>query len=325
MSKLKFNFEGFRMIAQSTQDDLLEYFGPKILEKYGKDNVDITKDYIFARGSLPVMLVAHLDTVHKTKPTDLYYDEKIGVMWSPQGIGGDDRCGIYGIVTLLNYLSKNGGKLPSVLFTTFEETGCVGAGIASRKIADHFISHLNYVIELDRRGRNDCVFYQCGNVEFKKMIETYGFVTAIGSASDISKICPEWDIAGVNLSIGYDNEHSDREVVYVNWLMATLERVITMVTESPDKKRYEFKLPYNAWDELRKVTSTKKGGAKRFKFSEVEWKYDVKSKESKCVNRATGVALTDVEQAMLIYDDYGEEDYPAAPTNYNLRGKKNRM
>jgi hypothetical protein len=152
------------------------------------------------------------------------------------------------------------------------------------------------------------------------MIETYGFVTAIGSASDISKICPEWDIAGVNLSIGYDNEHSDREVVYVNWLMATLERVITMVTESPDKKRYEFKLPYNSWDEIKRAASGKKGYAKRFRYSEVDWRYNSLTGLHDCYHRTTGVRLTDAEEESLIYDGFHDDT-----TNYNLKGKKNRL
>lgn len=246
MDNLKFNYQGFRLIAQSTQDDLLEYLSPQLTSIFGKDNVDLSKDYLFALGELPIMLVAHLDTVHRTLPTQIYYDESQSIIWSPQGIGGDDRCGVYSIITILNYLRQNGGKKPSVLFTTFEETGCIGAGVASRKISDSMLSHIKYVIELDRHGEDDCVFYQCLNMDFQKMVETYGFKTQHGSASDISKLCPAWDIAGVNLSIGYLSEHTDKETVNVSWMMATIKKTIKMIQDSESAKKYLYyskKLP----------------------------------------------------------------------------------
>ena len=34
---------------------------------------------------------------------------------------------------------------------------------------------LKYIIELDRRGSDDCVFYQCDNHEFDAYVEKFGF------------------------------------------------------------------------------------------------------------------------------------------------------
>ena len=44
----------------------------------------VTDQYIFAKGNIPIMLVAHLDTVHKTPVKELFYDKKKDVLWSPE-------------------------------------------------------------------------------------------------------------------------------------------------------------------------------------------------------------------------------------------------
>ena len=54
------------------------------------NNVIVTKDYIVAIGDIPIALVAHMDTVFKTPVADLYYDQRKGVLWSPQGLGADE-------------------------------------------------------------------------------------------------------------------------------------------------------------------------------------------------------------------------------------------
>ena len=244
MKSKNFNLKGFKLLLQSTEKDLLTYLGGQILSTYGKDNVDINSSYIFGKGDLPVLLVAHMDTVHDSLPTRIYFDEDNGSIWSPQGIGGDDRCGVYSILYILNYFAKNGGKLPSVLFTTQEEVGCIGASVAAKDLKDHFISRIKFAIELDRRGENDCVFYACANKEFQKMVESHGFVTAIGSSSDIARICPAWDIAGVNLSIGYEKEHSKLETVNVDWMMATVEKAIKLVKSATTLPMYKYRVVY---------------------------------------------------------------------------------
>ena len=56
----------------------------------------ITEDgYVFAKGTFPVLIVAHLDTVHKKLPSIIEYDLTQNIISSPNGIGGDDRCGDY--------------------------------------------------------------------------------------------------------------------------------------------------------------------------------------------------------------------------------------
>lgn len=77
--------------------------------------------YLYAAGSVPVLLVAHLDTVHQEPVRDICYNAEKTVAMSPQGIGGDDRAGVWMALYILERVSCH------VLFCEDEESGCVGA------------------------------------------------------------------------------------------------------------------------------------------------------------------------------------------------------
>ena len=213
----KKDYNLFCSLAKVSQSSLRRSLASFLQSKY--DKVYVTEDYLYAVGDIPIALCAHMDTVFKKPPVDIFYDREKGVMWSPDGLGADDRAGIYSIVQILN-----DGFRPSVLFCADEEIGAVGA---EQLVKDHIFPHspLNFIIELDRRGTNDCVFYDCANDDFTKYIERFGFIESWGSFSDISEICPAWKVAGVNLSIGYENEHSVSEILKVAPLMATIKKV----------------------------------------------------------------------------------------------------
>lgn len=198
----------------------------KTLLSYLKSKYDVTfskKEYLMAIGDIPIALVAHMDTVFKTPPTNIYYDRESGVIWSPEGLGADDRAGIFLILKILQ-----SGFRPTVIFTADEEIGAIGAEALVGDLKS-CPCELKYIIELDRRGTNDCVFYDCNNENFVKYIESFGFVEAMGSFSDISIICPDWGVAGVNLSVGYEDEHSYIETLHVRPMLKTLEKVIKML------------------------------------------------------------------------------------------------
>ena len=198
-----------------------------------------TADYVFAEGEIPIALVAHMDTVFKFPPEEVFFDQRHNVMWSPDGLGADDRAGVFAILQIIR-----SGLRPHVVFTTEEEAGGVGA---SKLIAiDCPFRDLRYVIELDRRGSNDCVFYDCDNPEFTEYIESFGFSWNFGSFTDISILCPEWGVAGVNLSVGYRDEHSTSEVLFVGQLLSTIEKVKVMLQEEdiPKFEYIESKLNY---------------------------------------------------------------------------------
>ena len=230
----------FERLVSLSQKELKKAMERYLCKKY--ENVIITKDYIVAVGDIPIALVAHMDTVYKHPVSNLYYDQRKGVLWSPEGLGADDRAGVFAIIKILN-----DGYRPSVIFTTDEEQGGVGASALGMIPCP--IPNLKYMIELDRRGSNDCVFYDCYCPEFVDYVESFGFCEKYGSFSDISFLMGEWLVCGVNLSIGYEEEHSYAEHLYVGPMFDTINKVKKMLeeTEIPDFEYDELTAAASAW------------------------------------------------------------------------------
>ena len=227
------NVKLMKYLCSSTQEVLKNTVHSYLLKKY--DNVIHTHDYLFAEGTLPICLVAHLDTVFPNTPNEIYYDQEQKVMWSPQGLGADDRAGVYAILEILE-----AGYRPSVVFTTNEEIGGLGALKLIEDYPECPFSNLKAIIELDRQGEKDCVFYDCDNVDFENYIHSFGFTPAFGTFSDISFIAPQWGAAAVNLSVGYVNEHSERERLFAEHLDATIERVKEILNKSISMMSYAY-------------------------------------------------------------------------------------
>jgi hypothetical protein len=190
--------------------------------------------FLYAEGNAPYMLVAHLDTVHKSLPSIICYSKDGNYMMSPQGIGGDDRCGVYIILELLNKLPYK----PYVLFTMDEEVGGIGAQAFMKYIVDVEIPDLKYIVEYDRKGNKDCVFYHCDNKEFVEFVEGFGFDKAYGTFSDISIIAPDLEVAAVNISSGYYNPHTEHEYVDISDMNTIIEKSIKMLTAECEKFEY---------------------------------------------------------------------------------------
>ena len=202
--------------------------------------------YILVEGKAPVMLLAHLDTVHKEKVRTICYDKKRNVLMSPQGIGGDDRCGVYALLQVY----KRSRVKPWLLFLCDEEIGCLGADQFCKDhehgVLPKGLDNLKFLIEIDRKGNNDAVYYDCANDEFEDYITSKGFKTDWGSLSDISYVAPELGVAAVNLSSGYYNPHTLSEYIVKSDLERTIQRVIDIVEEADAQPTYEYKeRPYH--------------------------------------------------------------------------------
>ena len=243
----KQDFNALELLIKSKQDRTKRIVS-KFLKKYYPNMIE-TKDYIFAEGAIPIALVAHMDTVFEDDIGDkeLFYDKEKNVMFSPQGAGFDDKAGVFAIIQIIR-----SGLRPHVIFTTDEECGAFGAE-ALAKLSCPF-SDLRYIIQLDRRGSDDCVFYDCSNVPFEDYIENFGFTWSYGSFTDISVLCPAWEVAGVNLSVGYRDEHTRGEVLFVGQFLNTVNKVKKMLTaEMPQKFEYipnpysKYSLFFDKW------------------------------------------------------------------------------
>jgi hypothetical protein len=224
------DMETFKLILGLTQKELKDTLVKDILPLfYNKEMIKSKDGYIKVVGEEDVMLLAHMDTVFKKPPTMFIFDKKQELITSPDGLGGDDRCGIFSILALLL-----AGHRPHILFTEDEEIGGVGARKASKE--EIIPTDVKYLIQLDRRGSEDAVFYCCDNPKFHSFIEEYGFKKARGSFTDIDTLMPIWDICGVNLSIGYYNEHREYEYVDIKEMIATVEKVSKMISTLPEEK-----------------------------------------------------------------------------------------
>ena len=213
----------------------------KLLAKKFKGKAILSKgNFILVRGTAPVMLVAHLDTVHTEPVKQICASKDENILMSPQGIGGDDRCGVFALVKI--YLSAQ--VKPWLLFSCDEEVGGLGAqqfclAHSQRRLPTE-LNALKFIIEIDRKGSTDAVYYDCDNPDFKEYITGKGFKTAIGSFSDISLIAPDLGVAAVNLSSGYYNAHTLHEFINVKELHDTIHRVGEIVGEAVALPRFEY-------------------------------------------------------------------------------------
>lgn len=202
---------------------------------YGKKGTrKIEKNYLFAQGTHPILLVAHLDTVHRDLPQTICYSPDGDYVMSPQGIGGDDRNGVCIILEILKTYHC------SVLFTMGEETGGIGAEDFVRSNIPQTLD-VAYIVEFDRKGTNDCVFYNLDNPDFEQFVENYGFETDIGSYSDICDIAPAVGAAAVNISSGYFDAHTKYETVSIKAMQKICDQVIPMLADVSQKFKWREK------------------------------------------------------------------------------------
>lgn len=257
MSKGNKNMKRFQNICTKTQAELKTF----VTEQLTNTHPAVVSDngFVYAQGTVPILLVAHLDTVHHKTPECLWYDDRDGSLSAPCGIGGDDRCGVYIILEILKQHNC------SVLFCEDEEIGGIGAEkFTKTKLANNLIGSFNYIIEFDRKGSNDAVFYDCVNWEFEDFITKQFYKTAYGSFSDISVLAPYLECAAVNLSCGYYNAHTTQE--YVKWaeMLTAVKEGCKLIERTTEVHKFEYigyrdhYDKYDAWDDWGEIIGNKK-------------------------------------------------------------------
>jgi hypothetical protein len=220
------------------QLELKKYLFKKLRKSHGE--VEWRDGFLYAKGEFPVLLVAHMDTVHKETVKEVICSD--GKINSPQGIGGDDRCGIYMILEIVKRYNC------SVLFCEDEETGGRGATKFTKSDCSMDVN-ANYIVELDRRGSTDAVFYECDNPEFTDFICKEYFKEAYGTFSDISVVAPHLGLAAVNLSSGYYNAHTTSEYVVEEDIDNIVIEVFGLLDRT-DETKFEYieeKHIYSKW------------------------------------------------------------------------------
>lgn len=189
----------------------------------------------------PVLFSAHLDSVHwieagPRQPVDFDANLGLALTVEKQPLGADDATGVWLLTRMINE------GVPGVyVFPRGEEKG----GIGSSLLADHhaeWLSQFDYAIAFDRRGTGDVITHQscgrCCSDEFAKALAAslneFGLYYApcdggvfTDTANWIEHI-PEC----VNVSCGYDHEHSADELQDVDHAQALLTAVLNIDWEA---------------------------------------------------------------------------------------------
>lgn len=127
-----------------------------------------------------------------------------------------DKCGISICLNALKDL-----HYVKVVFFRFEETGCKG----SRQADMPFFSNCNIVLQPDRKGNGDFITCAAGvdlsSQEFqndiKDILDRHHYTPTRGSVTDVMALKEKGlDACACNISCGYWNPHTDKEIVTVD-------------------------------------------------------------------------------------------------------------
>lgn len=233
------NVKFFKKLCKFTQEELKSFLAAELSIK-GR-SVEVADGFIYSPGEIPILVCAHLDTVHKVEPKIIF--NRNGNLSSPYGIGGDDRCGIYMVLEIIKKLNVH------VAFFEDEEIGGIGSTRFSvSETCRNLTNKINYVIELDRCGDRDAVFYECDNPDFTEFVTKSFWEKSYGSFTDICNICPELKCAGVNLSCGYHKAHTLDEYVVLSEMERSISETINLIERSDDTHYEYIEKVYAKWD-----------------------------------------------------------------------------
>ena len=197
------------------------------LKQMGMEPKYAHDDWIYVDNEHPIMLVAHIDTISRNRNLKIRV-KKDRIKARNSVLGADDRAGIYAILEILRMCQEQNVPMPSVLFTNYEEIGCVGANAFCS--ADVMNKNMNLFIELDRQGYNEFVYYSWMLPKpIQTYVEGYRYVEAMGSMSDVDLLTEKYMVPHLNLSVGYYNQHTVREYLIPSQLQFTIDNVMEMV------------------------------------------------------------------------------------------------
>jgi di/tripeptidase len=222
-----------------------------------QESQDLPEDFYFP------CVISHTDTVHNIDTINISeemlpnaqnelklsykaYNDK----GNPTGIGGDDKCGVFACLTLLQELPY----LKAAFFVS-EETGCHG----SLKASEDFFSNVGYGIQFDA-PENWMITEKCfGQVLFDR--ETEFFETCdkvltegmnqndmeymVHPYTDVYALRGKFDFSCINISIGYYNYHTKNEYVVVEDVFNGIDMGRKMIENLGNKLHYKKSVIYD--------------------------------------------------------------------------------
>jgi putative aminopeptidase FrvX len=176
--------------------------------------------------------------VYATKTSERFSDQVfpcvilVNSKGMPTGIGGDDKCGIFGALTILM-------DLPHVkaAFFVSEETGCHG----SKNSDPEFFKNVGYTIQLDapenymisevcsgvRLFKRDSDFFRCVDPIICEMMIDPEYM--YHPYTDVSQMVLKHGLTSINISCGYYNYHTANEYIVLDDLYNSIEVVKRMI------------------------------------------------------------------------------------------------
>ena len=191
-------------------------------DDYG--NLIAVKEFGNVENGPVIMLNAHMDTVTGVSKKKVVKEENGIFRAYDRGLksvlGADDRAGIAIVLSIVENVPSSFNGTIKIAFTREEEIGCVGAS----QMDDKFYKDVDLSITFDRRGNKDIVVgtygvpfcsNEVGNaLENISKSNNFEYKCVEGGISDAYEFSA-YNINSVNLSVGYENEHTkDEFLVY---------------------------------------------------------------------------------------------------------------
>jgi putative aminopeptidase FrvX len=222
-----------------------------------QESTELPEDFYFP------CVISHTDTVHNIDTINISEEmlpnaqREIKLSYkayndqgNPTGIGGDDKCGVFACLTLLQELPY----LKAAFFVS-EETGCHG----SLKASEDFFTNVGYGIQFDA-PENWMITEKCfGQVLFDR--ETEFFETCdkvltegmnqndmqymVHPYTDVYALRGKFDFSCINISIGYYNYHTKNEYVVVEDVFNGIDMGRKMIENLGNKLHYKKSVNYD--------------------------------------------------------------------------------
>jgi di/tripeptidase len=208
---------------------MIEYLTGVLTEKGYEHYVDSIGNIYVTKGEAEFYpcFVSHTDTVHRVnhnlKVVQLEEHGKTiltGVdseTLKPSGIGGDDKCGVFLCLEMLDILDN-----VKAAFFVSEEIGCLG----SKQADPEFFKNVGYAIQYDSPKGNSMSFTLMGRKLFEEKSDFGDKVSSLilehgidswehHPYTDVWPLIEKFNISCLNLAAGYHRYHTANEYVVV--------------------------------------------------------------------------------------------------------------
>ena len=174
-------------------------------------------------GGVRPALCVHTDTIQNTHPEAI---RKEGDIWRNADrtklLGADDRAGCYIVKELLTRCIT----AYHYLIFDLEEVGGVGSSYyAMTDVAISNTIRTSCFIGLDRLGVLEMALYGFESETFLKSVAIDDWVFTDGSFTDASNLASSLNRCCINMSVGYNNEHTRHETLNLSYLGVTLNQL----------------------------------------------------------------------------------------------------